>query len=374
MYSGTNVDKYSFRNDYQYNNVTFIIAAINGLLAFSLLSLLSGNGRGARLAAFLSASVFLLNFSLSAFAYCLPCKEEGEICAAVLQGNFSSSEKWGGTEELLDTYATLAKEAAAQGAELIVWPETAIPYGLMSDSYTVSSIKRLAQETGATHIVGAFSYEYDADGDRLRRNSLYLFRPDGSIAEEVYHKRHLVPFGEYVPMEGIIRVLFPFLSELEMLDDGSSLIAGDSPALFEEGWGTVGGLICFDSIYPSLSRDSVQAGAELLVLGTNDSWFFDSAAVYQHNGQAILRAVENGRALVRAANTGVSSIISAKGEVLTEIEPLVASQATATISLSSGNTLYTVIGDAFVLVCQIFFLLPFGLSFVKKIKTKFHGT
>ncbi|MBQ8174573.1 MAG: apolipoprotein N-acyltransferase [Clostridia bacterium] len=351
--------------------VTFVIAAVNGLAALALLSLLEGDGRLSKIAAISSALVFVLNFALSASVCYLPREEGEEIRVAVLQGNFSSSEKWGGTTELLDTYASLAREAAAEGAELVVWPETAIPYSLRGDGYTLSFIKRLAEETNATHIVGAFCYETDEEsGERLRRNSLYLFRPDGSVAEEIYHKRHLVPFGEYVPMESVIRTLLPFLAELEMLDDGSSLYAGESSTLFYEDLGVIGGLVCFDSIYPALARDSVRDGANLLVLGTNDSWFFDSAAVYQHNGQAILRAVETGRAIARSANTGVSSIISSRGEVLAEIEPLIAGQATATVNLSSQKTLYTVIGDTFVLLCQIFFLLPFVISLIEWIRQK----
>ena len=348
--------------------VTFVIAAVNGLLALALLSLLSGKGRLAKMATILSASVFLLNFALSAAVYYLPRQEGKEIKAAVLQGNFSSAEKWTGTQDMLDAYLTLAREAAEEGAELVVWPETAIPYGLAADAYTVAALRRLAEETNTTQIVGAFSYEYEATGERIRYNSLFLFRPDGTLSDDVYHKRHLVPFGEYVPMERVIRTCLPFLSDLEMLADGSTLTAGKSPSLFGEEWGKIGGLVCFDSLYPSLARESALAGAEILVLGTNDSWFFDSAAVYQHNGQAILRAVENGRAVVRAANTGVSSIISPRGEVTAEIEPLVQGQATATVRLSSQNTLYTVIGDVFVLLCQIFFLLPFGVSLIDKTK------
>ena len=350
--------------------VTFVIAVTNGLLALALLSLLSGKGQIAKMAAILSASVFLLNFALSAAVYYLPREEGDEVKVAVLQGNFSSAEKWDGSLGMLDAYVALAREAAEDGARVVVWPETAIPFGIEHDAYTLGVLRRLAEETGTTQILGAFSYESDADGKYLRRNSLFLFRPDGSLSDEIYHKRHLVPFGEYVPMERVIRAVLPFLSDLEMLADGSTLTAGSSPAPFREDFGTVGGLVCFDSLYPSLARASALAGAELFVLGTNDSWFFDSAAVYQHNGQAILRAVENGRAVARAANTGISSIISSRGEVLAEIEPLVAGQATATVTLSSRLTLYTRIGDTFVLLAQIFFLLPFGISLITKIAKK----
>ena len=155
-----------------------------------------------------------------------------------------------------------------------------------------------------------------------------------------------------------------------MLQDGSTVVPGDSPALFDTEHGRIGGLICFDSIYESLARKSVAAGAELLVLGTNDSWFLDSAAGYQHNGQAVLRAIENGRAVVRAANTGISSIITEKGEIIDYLAPLVDGQLTAEVSLSSQQTLYTTIGDVFVLLAAITFHTPFILQIIFHIQSK----
>ena len=350
--------------------VTFVIAAVNALLAFGILRFFAGEKKVGRLCAALAAGIFLLNFALSSLAYLLPVREGEKTNAAVLQGNFSSAEKWKNDVDMLETYATLAREAAAEGATLILWPETAIPYGLTNDTYAKPFLSRLAEETGATQVVGAYSYEPGEDGERVRHNSLFLFRPDGSVSKQLYHKRHLVPFGEYVPMAWLVDTLFPVLGSLEMLNDGSRVTAGDDPALFEEDWGTLGGLICFDSIYPALARDSAAAGAELLLISTNDSWFFDSRAVYQHNGQAILRAIENGRYVLRSANTGISSIITAKGEVIDDIPALTRGQLTAEVSLIEGNTLYTQIGDLFVLLAAVAFHLPFAVELYCRIREK----
>ncbi len=347
--------------------VTFIIAAVNACLALGILWLAKREKRRASVAAGVAASLFLLNFGLSTLSYCLPQEKRGEIRAAVLQANLSSSEKWDDTTDAVSLYADLAKEAAKKDATLMIWPETAVTSTLQEGSVNRERVRMIAEETGATQVVGAFYYETGEDGARLRYNSLYVFRPDGSVSEQVYHKRHLVPFGEYVPMEGFIRAVFPALASLEMLQDGSQLTPGTSPALLEESFGTMGGLICFDTIYESLAHDSVAAGAELLVVGTNDSWFFDSAAVYQHNGQAVLRAVENGRALLRAANTGISSIITEKGEILSTIPPLVAGEEVATVNLCRGRTLYNRIGNLFVVLCGIFFLSPFAWEIGKRI-------
>ena len=87
-----------------------------------------------------------------------------------------------------------------------------------------------------------------------------------------------------------------------------------------------------------------------------------------HNGPAVLRAVETGRYILRAANTGVSSIIDPHGNILTEIEPLIAGQTTATVSMVTSRTLYNRIGDVFLLICQIFVLIPPALSLAKRVK------
>ena len=349
--------------------VTFIIGLCASLLGYALLFLRSARRRAATVS-LIACGVFLLNFGLSAIAYFRPLSEESTVSVAVLQGNFSSSEKWSsGGESASVVYLSLAREAAEAGAELIVWPETAITSHLQGGSVLRERIKSLAVETGTYQVVGAFSYT-PRDGKTVRQNSLYLFTPSGEVGDVLYHKRHLVPFGEFVPMENLIRTLFPALAGLEMLKDGTSLVAGDSAAIFETPIGDLGGLICFDTIYEGLARDSAASGAELFVIGTNDSWFFDSAAVYMHNGQAILRAVENNRAVARAANTGISSIITPKGESLKEIEPLVRGFAVAEIPLEDGMTLYTQIGDVFVLLCQLFILSPFAFELFLYIKRR----
>lgn len=350
--------------------VTFVIAAVNACLAFAILALRARRAAGARVMALAALGIFLLNLGLGSAVYYVPREASGTVKAAVLQGNIGSADKWSGEVDAISVYRALAYEAAEQGAAIIVWPETALPYNIADDAYSMAAVKQLARATGAIQLVGAYSYDTNEAGAWLRHNSLFLFYPDGTVSETLYHKRHLVPFGEYVPMENVVRLLLPFLADLEMLQDGSTMVPGDDPALFETEYGTVGGLICFDTIYESLSRESVAAGAELLAIGTNDSWFFDSAAVYQHNGQAVLRAVENGRAVLRAANTGISSIISEKGEVLGYLDPLVSGQLTAEVNLTSQKTLYTTIGDVFVLLAVLAFHAPALISLFSLIAKK----
>lgn len=349
--------------------VTFIIAATNAYFAMAVLHLFHRDGRRAGRLALLACAIFLGNALLGTVSYCLPLKTGESIKVAVLQGNFASAEKWDENTDAIAKYRELALAAAEEGATLMVWPETAITKDFREGSIARIRVSNIAKETGTYQLVGAYHHE-TKDGVTYRHNSIYLIYPDGSVSENIYHKQHLVPFGEYVPLEGFIRAVFPPLANLEMLQDGSTLTPGKSPAIFDEEMGKIGALVCFDTIYESLARSSVAAGAELIAIGTNDSWFFDSAAVHMHNRQAILRAIENRRYVLRAANTGVSSIISPTGEELAHIDPLVEGYAVAEVSFVSSRTLYSYIGDSFVLLCQAAVLAPFVYDLVLYFKKK----
>jgi apolipoprotein N-acyltransferase len=123
---------------------------------------------------------------------------------------------------------------------------------------------------------------------------------------------------------------------------------GMDPSVMDINGVGAGCLICFDSIYESLAMDSVRAGAELFLLSTNDSWFYDSVAISMHNDQARLRSIETGRCTLRAANTGVSTVITYSGDVTRELKPLVEGYVVGEVSASTHRTLYSYVGNAFI--------------------------
>lgn len=330
--------------------ISFLILAVNGLLAFAILYCKVPRERVccAALAALLILSNLLLGLGISSSS--TPSTDTLKI--AVVQGNINSHEKWGADSLTIskEIYGEKTRLAAKDGAEAVVWPETAFPYTLNRNQGLSNYVSSLAEECEVTLIIGALY----ADEEGNSYNALYLVHPDGGIDENVYAKRHLVPFGEFVPMREIIMTLIPPLANLSALK--TELTPGKDPALFDTEWGKMGGLICFDSIYEELSLDSARDGAELLVLSSNDSWFFDSAAIYQHESQAMLRAIENGRYLVRAGNTGISTVISDRGEHLVWIDALTDGYAVAEVEMKDQLTLYTVIGNLFVYACVAFIL------------------
>ena len=169
--------------------------------------------------------------------------------------------------------------------------------------------------------------------------------------DTVYSKRRLVPFGEFVPLRGLIETVIPPLADLVLSSE--DVAWGEGGNVFSLESGNIGSLICFDSIYEDLTRESVRDGAELICLSTNDSWFTDSAALYMHNAQAQLRAIESGRYVARAANTGISTVISDRGEVLAELEPLVDGMLVEDVAIRTSVTPYMQIGNLFVYLCGI---------------------
>ncbi len=325
--------------------ISFLILAVNGLLAFAILY--RPSLRRAIPCVSIAAALILSNLLVGLGISASSTPTADTLKVAVVQGNVNSHEKWGpdSLEISKRVYGEKTRRAAEEGAELVVWPETAFPYTLNRNYGLSEYVSSLARECGVTLIVGALY----TDDEGLDYNALYTVRPDGTIEEKVYAKRHLVPFGEYVPMREVIMTLIPPLANLSALN--TELTPGKDSALFDTEWGKIGGLICFDSIYEELALDSTRDGAELLVLSSNDSWFFDSAAIYQHEAQAKLRAIENGRYLVRSGNTGISTVITDRGEHLVWIDALVEGYAVAEVEMKDQYTLYTRIGNLFVYGC-----------------------
>lgn len=293
--------------------------------------------------------VFAVNMIFGAVRIATLDTKKGEpIKAAVIQANISSLEKWSGFYDSLDTYIAMTEECVAEtGATLVVWPETVLPEEISRYKSIMAELSEAADRMNIHLFVGSFD-ETGSGDERKEYNAIYLFYPDGSVSEQRYYKQRLVPFGEYNPI-GPLMALIPALDVLGVFND--PLTAGEGSQLFDTEYGKIGSLICFDSIYEGLARDSVNDGARLITLSTNDSWFSDSTAVWQHNRHAQLRAIENGRYVVRAATTGVSSVITPTGEIIDSINPLTKGYTVCEVYALDGRTLYSYIGDVFAYLC-----------------------
>lgn len=321
--------------------VTFAIVAVNGFAAYAILHL-----DRVRLCATACAVVFLFSLAAGTIGYfTAPTGGENGVIVAAVQGNVGSSEKWTSASNTrsYEVYEKYTAEAKAQGAQLVLFPETFMPYRITESSNLGVYVRGLAKKYDI--IIRCGGFYYDDETDKLY-NGLFTVYPDGSIDDIVYAKRRLVPFGEFVPMRSVVETLVPPLADMGMLSE--DLDAGEDSAVVKTDIGAIGSLICFDSIYEDLTLDAVRDGAELICLSTNDSWFLDSVGIYMHHRQAQLRAVESGRYIIRSADTGISSVIAPDGSAEAELPPLVDGISVATVYPTAQRTLYSCIGNAVV--------------------------
>jgi apolipoprotein N-acyltransferase len=269
------------------------------------------------------------------------------VRVSLLQGNIPQDVKWDPAfqERTVAVYERLARESCDSGAELVVWPESAAPFYLQDDRAQAGRIQGLARDLKACMVVGSPAYE--VEGGRVRYlNSAFHIDQLGTITGRS-DKVHLVPFGEYVPLAGLL----PFVSKVVQGIGDFSPGKGTYP--LASGKGALGVLICFEGIFPEVSRGYVNRGAGLLVNITNDAWFGRSSAPYQHLSMTVFRAVENRVPLVRAANTGISALIDAKGHVRGMTTLFSETHLGGEIRLGSGGTFYCKAGDIFAQLCLL---------------------
>lgn len=268
-------------------------------------------GRGLRLAPLLLAAAALhLAGWLGGWA-AQPPESGRRLRVAVLQGNIEQGVKWerAWAERTLGIYESLSRRAAAEGAELLLWPETAVP-GSLEDPALRARLRSLARETGATLVVGALGVE---SGGRALRfyDSAYAISKRGAPLR--YDKTHLVPFGEYLPFRPLLGRFVRALAQV-----GGDVTPGarvhsielTEPAL------RAGVPICYELLFPNLVRRFAADGAQALLAITNDAWYGRSGAPYQFLAITALRAAETGLDSARAANTGVSALMDGRGRVL----------------------------------------------------------
>lgn len=332
--------------------------------------------RAVRIYSLVAVGLFAVNLLFGVIRMAVYDETDGRaVKAAAIQGNISSLDKWAddSVSNSTSVYLDLTRKAVEEtGAELILWAETAIPVIIDGHTYYKNMIKNTADELDITLIIGAFDYQINPETEEKDEyNALIVFLPDGTELDTRYYKRHLVPFAESLPLEGFIRTFLPILVELNLISD--PVAQGTDANVFETEIGNIGGIICFDSIFPALSVDAVRHGAELICVSTNDSWFADSGALQQHNHQSAMRAIETGRYVLRSANTGVSSVITPEGEYVDQLEPLRDGYASGTVYMRSDSTLYVIIGDSFAYLCFAFAMLGLVYSVYRRLKTKLDG-
>ena len=281
----------------------------------------------------------------------------GVITIAVVQGNIEQDKKWDPAyqSEVIATYKRLTLRAVEQKPDLVIWPETATPFyfgGSAENAIMTEDLRRFVRSTGTPLLTGSPTYEVLPGRVVHLRNSAFLLDRDGSTGA-VYHKLHLVPFGEYVPLKSVLFFVEKLVQAIGDFQAGTEHTVMQVRAARSGAAVPLGTVICYEIIFPDLVRRFVNEGASVMTTITNDAWFGRTGAPYQHFSMAVLRAVENRVPIARAANTGISGFIDAKGHILETSGIFTEAQLTRTLVPGTTKTFYTRFGDVFAWLCVV---------------------
>ncbi len=267
----------------------------------------------------------------------------GPVPVAAIQADVALADKW--NKARLDStripYRELSQKAGQQGAEFIVWAETSLPAYVRYDAELMKWMRETVIASGAWLFAGFPDADRDPEGEVRTYNSSGLFDPRGAQRDR-YAKHHLLPIGESMPFQSWL----PFLAGVDV--GQAEWTPGPPPQPLnvglKPGGFRISGLVCFESVFGHLARNSVRRGSQCLVVITNDGWFGKSAGPRQHAWLARLRAVECGVPVIRCANNGISFIADHEGRILDSLELGRRGIVRAEIMPGDGRTLFVKLG------------------------------
>ncbi len=352
--------------------ISFVLVAVNALLAGGVLL---ERGRSKRAWGIAGAALALLGW---AGILIRPPKPAATATAVLIQPNLNvgADNNWIGPvwARHMAQFAQLAAEdcgsyiagvpqtGAPKSAvpcpanpphpDLVAWPESPAPY-FQADPHLMPSLGAIAQAVHAPLVVGAIGMDYsNADEEWHDYNSALIVGKDGALAGR-YDKIHLVPFGEYVPFAKLLFFAHKLTGRVSRFDRGTSrnsfLLGGHRYGIF----------ICYEDVFADEVRQFTRHGAQVLVNISDDGWYGDTSAPWQHLNMARMRAIENRRWLLRDTNTGITAAIDPEGRVRESIPRHEVGALAARFGFSGTITFYTAHGDVFAWVCAI---LAIGLA------------
>ncbi len=281
----------------------------------------------------LTFACWLAGSLLQPYNWTAPLGKPLEVAA--IQGNIEQSTKWDAEQitHQLQTYQRMSLASAP--ADLLIWPENAIPLSQNMASDFLQELGRFARQRNSTLLSGIPLLEQDAQGRAKYYNGIISLGQDTAN----YKKQKLVPFGEYVPLQQSLRGLIEFF-DLPMSDFYPGP-AQQTP--LSAGQVQIAPYICYEVVYPEFARQ-LAAQSDLLLTISNDAWFGNSIGPQQHLQMAQMRALEHGRWLIRATNNGVSALIDQRGQIREQIPQFTAAVLSGQVQPMQGQTPYTRFG------------------------------
>jgi apolipoprotein N-acyltransferase len=262
---------------------------------------------------------------------------------------------------IFTTYLAMTRDAVRRGAQYVIWPESSTPFTFGHEPAGESALRELAREVGVPILFG--SDQIVAEPELRQYNAAFLLNPDGETAA-VYRKIHLVPFGEFFPLQEWLTFAAPLVRRF------LPFTPGDSVVMLPVNGHPTSTAICYEVVFPALMRDAVLQGSQLLTTVTNDGWYGTSSAPYQHFEMASMRAIEEGRYLARSANTGISGVVDPYGRIVQASAIFEQVGLVAEVRLLTGRTLYSYLGDVIAHVAMALTVIGVAVSQRAKVKSQ----
>jgi apolipoprotein N-acyltransferase len=351
--------------------ISFILIFFNLGLALYLVRLVDFvRKRGSRFCPeFYLALIFLFLGSFGLFRTTAGQKREPLMRAGVNQPYIPQVIKWDPSEakNILNTIYQTTLNLKGLEPTIMFWPEAVTPLAVMGNTSMQEWVEMVSRDLEAPIVMGGIAFKEDDEVGGAWYNAVYLVKPETGLSPHFYAKRHLVPFGEYIPF----RRYLPWV--VKFVPIGGDFVPSDSSGLLSvnipERTLSLGPLICYEDLYPSLARRTTTDGAALLFVATNNAWYGEGAAAYQHAAHSVLRAVENRRPILRTGNGGWSGWIDEYGlirNVLVNDEGTIYFRGGSVFELDRDRrwigrlSFYTRHGDWFVLLSLVLALIGTG--------------
>lgn len=339
--------------------VSFLVVSVNGVIAdmfitkkiradkplYSSLSFLGG---------FICTALILISVISYGFFRLYQERNFATFKAAIIQGNIDQDKKWDVSYQkaVLHTYKELTLNVATKAPDIIIWPETALPFIFIEDKYLTEDLISFQKGLNSYLLFGSILIKNVKDSERSGTqknwltNSALLLDKNGNISY-IYDKIHLVPFGEYVPLKTILFFIDKLVYGVGDYYPGNHYLSAVTP------FGDFATLICYEIIFPDMVRKFYTNGGDFIITITNDAWFGATHGPYQHFSMAVFRAIENRKPVLRAANSGISGFIDSNGRIIEASKLFERTYLFGEITKDKTLTFYTRYGDIFSYLCII---------------------
>ena len=334
--------------------VSFLVVAVNGAVAdiFLIRRRIKDIPLFPLLQTVIGLSLLLL-FVSSTFVYGhfrLGEKRPGkQLTASIIQGNIEQDKKWEPSYQstVMEVYKELSLKASSSSPSIIIWPETAAPFFFETDKEYTEKLIDFQKQLDSYLLFGSVLVKGKNDSENLLSNSAVLLDKAGKVTY-IYGKIHLVPFGEYVPLQKILFFLDKLVVGIGNYCSGDHYLKAETP------FGSFASLICYEIIFPGLVRRFYSKDGDFIVNITNDAWFGKTTGPYQHFSMTVFRAVENRKPVIRAANTGISGFIDSNGRIISQTDLFQRMILTGNINTASTRSFYSKYGDLFSYIWIVF--------------------